>query len=266
MKRIIKYPGSKWTLAKTLVSYFPPHTAYIEPYFGSGALFFSKEKCNLEILNDINGEVVNAFKVIRDSPDQLMHGLRFTPYARDEYYNSESLSDDSVERARRFIVNSNMAIGGTQIYKTGWRHSGLKRAITTAQSVARDWKTIPDGILEVSERLKDAEVENTDAIKLIEKYDYNGALFYIDPPYLLETRKGKYYDFEMGEIKEHEKLLDILIKSKAMVMISGYDHELYNTMLSDWTRLEFGVFAEKGTKRTEVVWCNWDVNEQLKLF
>lgn len=119
--RILHYPGSKWSMADWIISHMPEHQTYLEPFFGSGAVLFSKQRSRLETVNDIDGEIVNLFRVIRERPDELAHAIRWTPHSRQEYYESYELAADALERARRLVVRLWQGRGGKTAHRTGWR-------------------------------------------------------------------------------------------------------------------------------------------------
>lgn len=223
--KVLKWPGSKWNIADRIIELMPKHKIYLEPFFGSGAVFFIKKPCNTEVLNDLDGEIVNLFKCIRDNPEKLAQAVYFTPYSREEYKSSYNCSDSKtdIERARQFLARSNMARAGMQYYSSGWRHAGPVLGATCKQRVVGDWNRIPQKILDATVRLKDAEIENTNAINLIKKYNKKDCLIYADPPYLLSTRRQRYYNVEMTGDKQHEELLEVLKKHSGPVMVSGYD-------------------------------------------
>ena len=106
MNAILKYPGGKWRIAQWIISHFPPHKVYCEPFFGSGAVFFTKSPCRIETINDIDGDVVNLFRVCRDSPEELARVLELTPWSREEFLSCREKSADPVEQARRTVVRS----------------------------------------------------------------------------------------------------------------------------------------------------------------
>ncbi|HFL3696539.1 TPA: DNA adenine methylase [Clostridioides difficile] len=267
MNRILSWPGAKWSMASNIIEILPRHNVYLEPFFGSGAIFFNKEVCNTEILNDADKQIVNLFKCIRDNPRELANAMYFTPYARDEYNNCNILeTDNNIEKARKFIIRTNMARAGLQRHKTGWKHTGPKLSKTCFQKVIGKWNDLPEYILNTAIRLKDAEIENRDAIDLIKKYNQNDCLIYIDPPYLLKTRTQRMYNVEMETEEEHEKLLKVILNHIGTVIISGYNSNLYNETLKHWNKLEFKSHAEHGKVRKEVLWTNFEVNKQLSLF
>lgn len=264
--KVLKWPGTKWSIANKIVELMPEHKIYVEAFFGSGAAFFTKSPCNTEVLNDLDGEVVNLFKCIRDNPEELARLVYCTPYSREEYKNSYDRSGTDLERARLFLIRANMARAGMQYYSSSWRHAGPVLGAQCKQRVTGDWNKLPERILEAAERLKDAEIENEDAIKLIEKYNKKDCLIYADPPYPISTRRQRYYNVEMTEDQEHEKLIVALKKHSGPAILSSYNSELYNDMLSDWYKTEIEASAEQGKKRIEVIWTNYPITEQISIF
>lgn len=251
MKRILNYPGSKWSMADWIISHFPEHDVYLEPYFGSGAIFFNKKPARIETINDLDSQVINLFQIMREQPNELARLISLTPYSREEYYQSYELTEDSLENARRMLVRCWQAIGAKRSDRTGWRscikESGPKNTI--------QFSKLPEQILEVAERLKGAQIEHQPAVQLIERYNRDNVLIYCDPPYIMETRSKRMYAHEMV-IDDHLKLLEAIRNHKGYLLISGYDHALYNEMLHDWERVELEVRAERGVKRTEILWMN----------
>ncbi|WP_338010528.1 MULTISPECIES: DNA adenine methylase [Bacillales] len=140
----------------------PEHTTYLEPYFGSGAVFFNKESSALETINDLDGDVVNLFKVIRDHPEDLANKVRWTPYSREEYYNSYNVEGegDKLERARMFLVRCWMARGGKTSDRTGWKHN-IDVSKPPNNRMPDEWSKVPDRILTVTDRLKRVQNRTT---------------------------------------------------------------------------------------------------------
>lgn len=264
--KVLKWPGTKWSIAGEIVSLMPEHKIYLEPFFGSGAVFFSKKPCNTEILNDLDSEVYNLFKCIRDFPEEMSQLILFTPYSREEYKKSYYRTGTNLEKARQFLIRSNMARAGMQYYSSSWRHAGPALGGKSYQRVSGEWSKLPENIIEASKRLKDAEIECTNAIDLIKKYNRSDCLLYVDPPYLLSTRKQRYYNVEMTDEKDHTELLEVLKCHKGPVLLSGYDSELYKDMLRDWNFTEFETKAEQGKKRVEIIWTNFSQNKQISMF
>lgn len=252
MKAILKYPGAKWRIAEWIIDHFPPHKVYMEPFFGSGAVFFKKEPAYIETVNDINGEIVNLFRVCRQYPEELAKAINLTPFARDEFRDCYSPADDPIEQARRTLVRYHQSFGTCNSSKNSWRNVqtyGGPRCATM-------WNDLPQIIVDCCERLKNAQIENTDALTLIERYDDPDTLIYCDPPYLQSTRKKNMYKCEMRD-DEHYELLQKLKASKSMVIISGYDSELYDTELCGWRTDERVTTAQMGLHRTEKLWMNF---------
>jgi DNA adenine methylase len=264
--KVLKWPGSKWSIADKIVEIMPKHNIYLEPFFGSGAVFFNKAPCNTEILNDLDGEIVNLFKVIRDNPGALSNVIELTPYSREEYQESYKRSEKElgpIEKARQFLIRCNMARAGMQYYSSSWRHAGPVLGAKTKQRVTGDWNKVPERIIEAAKRLKDAEIENRSAFELIKKYNRKDCLIYVDPPYLLSTRRQRYYNVEMTENEEHRELLELLKNHLGPVIISGYDSELYEDTLQGWNKKEIRTNAEQGKQRTEVLWFNYELPKQI---
>ena len=253
MKSILKYPGAKWRIADWIISHFPPHKVYLEPFFGSGACFFNKIPAYIETINDLDGDIVNLFKVCREHPQELAQLINLTPFARDEFQNCYERSDNPIEQARRTIVRYHQSFGTSNSSKNSWKNvqqSGGPRCATM-------WNDLPEIIMEVCDRLKAAQIENTDALTLISRYDKEDTLIYCDPPYLRDIRKKNIYACEMSDNK-HIELLSVLKQSKSKIILSGYDNELYNSELEGWFTDEKETTAQFGLYRTEKLWMNYD--------
>ncbi len=260
MKPILKYPGGKWRIAEWIISFFPEHKVYLEPFFGSGAVFFKKEPSYIETINDIDGQIVNLFKACREHPKKLARLINLTPFSREEFESCYSPSKNSIEQARRTIVRFHQSYGTSNSSKKSWKNvqaAGGPRCATL-------WNYLPNCVVECCNRLKDAQIENIDAIELIKRYDSNDTLIYCDPPYLPELRKSNLYKHEFS-FEQHKELLEVIKKSSAKIILSGYDNELYNFELKDWSSAELETTAQMGLKRTEKIWCNFPITEQLSI-
>ena len=264
---VLKYPGSKWRIADWIIAHLPPHEVYLEPFFGSGAVFFRKKPCRLETINDSYGDVVNLFRVLRHSEaaEELTRLVALTPWSREEYelsYERDPEIVEPVERARRFLVRTWQGHGSAaDEYRNGWR---IVRAAEKAPTHVpyRQWRdNLPPRIAAAAARLKGVQIENRHAVEVIEGFRRPEVLIYADPPYVLETMKArktrKVYEHEMTN-EEHEELLAVLAEHPGPVLLSGYDHPLYGVMEDehDWARLDRRALAEKGQVRTEVLWIN----------
>lgn len=249
--RILHYPGSKWSMADWIISHMPEHTTYLEPFFGSGAVLFSKKRSHLETVNDLDGDIVNLFRIIREYPEELSHVIRFTPHSRNEYYASYEPTDDKLERARRTVVRLWQGRGGKTAHRTGWR----SMVEMNGPLPGKEWLRFPDKVMVVAERLMGVQIENQPAAVLLPRYRRNDTLIYADPPYLLSTRTTSSYKHEMSD-DDHEELLDLLDLHPGPVLLSGYAHPLYDSRLKHWHRETKQAKAEAGATRTEVLWIN----------
>lgn len=256
MKTVLKYPGAKNRIAKWICSYIPKHDVYLEPFAGSLAVLFEKPRVHIETVNDLNGEVVNFFQILRDFPEELSRRIVWTPYSRKEYENAYIPTEDSIERARRFCVRCWMGFGCANLYKNGFK-SGQQ---TNSPNPAKAWNILPETMIMAAERLKGVQIEQLSAVELLKRYDTPDVFAYLDPPYLHDTRKNYLYKHEMSD-KEHEELLDLIMNHKGRILISGYENELYNDYLKGWYKAYKDTHAENGLKRTEVLWMNYQIGQ-----
>ena len=256
MNTLLNYPGAKWGMAKETVALMPPHRSYLEPFFGSGAVLFNKPPSAIETVNDIDGDIVNFFKVLREQPEKLAAYVAMTPYSRavfDDAHENRGMSD--FERAWKFAIRSKMGHGFKTYQKTGFKIDVYARENSYAVNC---WNRLPGDLLEAAGRLKDVQIENRPALDLIRKFNHDNVLIYADPPYLLSTRGGKQYRYEMTR-QDHVELLDALKQHKGTVILSGYPSELYDRELSGWNRITRKSYNQNADQRTEVLWCNFDV-------
>lgn len=264
----LRYHGAKFRLAPWVISHFPPHRCYVESFGGAAGVLLRKPRSYAEVYNDLDGDVVNFFRVVRDpeSCERLIAALHATPYARAEYELAYQRADDTVEpleRARRIAVRAGMGFGSSAAAKRtcGFRID-TQRRYSTAQHV---WAKYPPGLRDVCERFSGVLVENRPAISVMLQHDQPDTLHYVDPPYLHETRalkvnanKGAMYRHEMTDA-DHAHLLAALQSLKGMVVLSGYPSPLYDETLKGWQRVdtESRIAAQRGTAiRTECLWMN----------
>lgn len=283
---ILRYHGGKFRLAEWVVGHFPAHRTYIEPYGGAASVLLQKERSYAEVYNDLDAEVVNVFRVMRD-PDQaevLGHLLRLTPFARDEFEKAYQPSEDAsaIERARCTIVKSFMGFGSASIHDlrprgmrtaasswrppTGFRNNSSRSGTTPAH----DWRHYPDHLASFCSRLQGVVIENRRAIEVIMQHQGPDALVYVDPPYLPEVRTGfrwpsdRQYTHEMDE-GDHRDLAAVLRASPAKVIVSGYQCELYDELYKGWLKVTKSTHSERAKERVETLWINWAADEQLRL-
>lgn len=262
MQPVLKYPGAKWRLADWVIGHMPPHESYLEPFFGSGAVFFNKPPARIETINDIDGAVVHFFKVCRDYPEELARAVGLTPWAREKFLFSKFIEgeapEDDVERARQFAVRCWMTFGARTSCKTGWRHTTSKTKNGGPDNPAM-WARLPHVISEVGKRLLQAQIHNKPAIDVIRSFNGPEVLIYADPPYPKSTRtlNGDQYRYEMND-EDHVALLDALNDHQGSVLLSGYDCDLYQDILKGWRCERKNTTAERGAKRTECLWIKGD--------
>lgn len=262
MRAVFRYPGSKWSIAEWIISHFPEgyeKMVYLEPFLGSGAVFFNKNPGAAETINDLDNDVVNLFQILRDRPDDLKRVLELTPYSREEYDKSFEPCEDPLEKARRYMVKTTQAIGAKLGHgKCGWRnHKQMKTGGTACK-----WGGITETIDAAASRLRGSttnlvQIEKMDALLLIERYNTPDALIYIDPPYVRSTRKsGALYSHEMTD-EDQKRLLEIIVSSKAKIIISGYDNAMYNETLKEW-RTDTTMSQTTSTEMAcEKIWMNY---------
>jgi DNA adenine methylase len=248
----LRYPGSKWSLAQDIVTQFGAHFHYVEPYFGSGAVFFSKPVSPHELINDMNCLVVNFFRVLRDRTEDLLFALEATPWSRDEYDASHVVTGDALEDARRFVTRIWQAHASDLAKKTGWKNRGSKQP---ARGMSVRWQRVPSELAELAIRLKDAEIENRPAVEVMRRFATKDTLIYADPPYLMETRTQKMYANEMS-VDDHREMLDVLSSHPGPVVISGYENSIYEERLRrGWKTVKIKPpKVEKQAARMEVLW------------
>lgn len=256
---ILRYHGGKFNLADWIIGTFPRHRVYVEPYGGAASVLLQKARAYGEVYNDLDGEIVNLFKVVRDRGDELISVLKLTPFARTEYRESFEVSEDTVEQARRTVMRSMMGFGSNALCRnsqSGFR-SNSNRSGTTP---AHDWSNYPDCLKGIIERLRGVVIENRDAEGLMFQHDSHETLHYCDPPYVHGTRSPKVhghhgYTYEMTDA-QHEQMAETLNQLKGMVIVSGYACELYGRLFDGWRSVERTALADGAKERTEVLWFN----------
>jgi DNA adenine methylase len=247
----LRYPGSKWSIASQIASYFGPHYHYVEPYFGSGAVFFTKDPSPHEIVNDYNELVVNFFRILRDRTDDLVWELEATPWSRAEYDEAHIVTGDALEDARRFVVRIWQAHASDLAKKTGWKNRGVRQQ---ARGMSVRWQRVPAELAELAWRMKDAEIEHRPALEVMRRFSAKDTMIYADPPYLPSTRTQTMYGQEMTEA-EHIEMLEVLVAHAGPVVLSGYANDLYDQALVGWERIEVKPpKVEKAAVRMEMLW------------
>lgn len=259
---VLRWHGGKWLLAPWIISHFPAHRTYVEPFGGAASVLIRKERSYAEVYNDLDGDVVNLFRVMRDRDlaASLTHQLYYTPFARQEFNEAYEVTDDPVERARRLIIRSFMGFGSdghNGARPTGFRANSNRSGTTPAH----DWENYGDALCEIITRVSGIVIESRPAIEVMAQQDSPRTLHYVDPPYVHSTRSTaknssrKNYAHEMTD-DDHCQLLDFLPTLEGMVALSGYPHPLYDEALGGWHRVERDALADGARPRTEVLWLN----------
>jgi DNA adenine methylase len=261
LRPVLRWHGGKWKLAPWIISHFPPHRIYAEPFGGGGSVLMRKDRAYAEVWNDLDKDVVNLFRVLRsERAFELKEKLRLTPFARDEFQEAYEPAENDVERAQRLVIRSFMGFGSdgcNEARPTGFRANSNRSGTTPSH----DWVNDAPALDAIIARLAGVIIENRDALEVMAQHDSSGTLHYCDPPYVHETRKpsrnslGKNYTHEMSN-KDHARLLGFLKKLKGMVILSGYPHPLYDSALDGWKRVERAALADGARARVEVLWIN----------
>ncbi|MCJ1903081.1 MULTISPECIES: DNA adenine methylase [Paracoccus] len=258
---VLRWHGGKWRIAPWIIEQMPPHEAYVEPYGGGASVLLRKPRSRLEVYNDLDGEVVNLFAVLRSRPADLAEAVALTPFARAEFDLAYEPVADAVERARRFLVLSHMGFGSNAVYRrSGFRASGLRAGTLPVHN----WADMPAVIRAVAERVRGVVIENRAAVDAMTAHDAPGTLHYVDPPYVMATRSdaGADYAHEMSDA-DHAALLSALFRLRGRVILSGYACPLYDDALRGWRRLERRTMADGARERTEVLWMNFEPDRLL---
>jgi len=255
--------GGKFTHLEWLLPLLPDTHHYCEPFAGSASVLLNREPAPVETYNDIDGEVVNFFRVLRKKRDHLIEAIGLTPFSREEFYqslkpNGTRISD--LERARRFFVRARQARTGLAQTATLGRWANCKNTSRAGMSgVVSRWLGSVEGLPEIAERLLRVQIENRPAVDVIKLYDSSETLFYCDPPYLHSTRGDRNaYGFEMAEAEHHE-LAEVLNRIKGKVAISGYRNKLMDDLYRGWRRFDAPPKNCHSIKqvRQECLWMNY---------
>ncbi|ARM12111.1 MULTISPECIES: DNA adenine methylase [Rhizobium] len=271
---VLRWHGGKWLLAPWIIGHFPAHRVYVEPFGGGGSVLMRKQRAYAEVWNDLDGHVVNLFRVLQDNKTatRLIYLLELTPFARSEFELAWDETDDPVEMARRLVIRSFMGFGsnahsdmGKGHKTTGFRANSSRSGTTPAH----DWANYPECLRAIVNRLRGVTIERRPALHVMAAHDGPDTLHYVDPPYLPETRSMRnpydpkhQYRHELS-VDDHIELLEALGKLSGMVVLSGYPAPLYDQMLPSWQRIERPALADGARPRIEVLWINPAASDAL---
>ncbi|MBI3757335.1 MAG: DNA adenine methylase [Deltaproteobacteria bacterium] len=259
------YYGAKQRIATKIIETLPPHNCWVEVFCGSAAITLAKPAAPIEVINDLDGEVTNVFEQLRSNSAALCTAITLTPYAREEFELARygEPTKDPLERARRFLVATMMTINSTTASKTSCGFS-FSQSYTRSGVEARvsRWINLPKRIEQVVERFRRVRIEKRDACEIVKMFaDRPATLMYLDPPYFVKRAHG--YVIDAKDEAFHRELLKLCVRSRAMLLISGYRNRLYDAILTKdrgWTRSSIKTITRdttgKNYERTEVLWRN----------
>lgn len=261
---ILRYHGGKWLLAPWIIANMPKHKVYVEAFGGGGSVLLRKDRVSAEVYNDLDGLVVNIFRVLQDpaKAEQVCRRLSLTPYARSEFERTYTDPADDVEWACFMIMRSFMGHGTDSIGRTC--RTGFRGKMTDSRALpSQTWSRWPASVAEFVARLRGVVIENRNANEVILRMDTKSTLFYVDPPYVTSTRsslaggraRGHGYRCELTD-DDHVALAEVLHGVKGMVMLSGYRSALYDDLYGRWCRMERSAMADGSKVRTECLWFN----------
>lgn len=258
----LRYYGSKFQLAPWVINHFPGNFRelhYIEPYGGSAGVLLRKAPSFYETYNDLDGRIVTFFRVLRERARELIDSLRYTPYAREEYEFSllakVDPAEEELEIARLFFIEHWQGMTGSNS-REGWKvqRNPNGRYSSAPQSFTR----AIGNLYRIADRLREVQIENINALDLIRRSDYPESLFYVDPPYLGETRSApNSYQYELTEA-DHRELSETLRGLSGYVLLSGYKSDLYAELYGawGWTHTAVQSLENSGKRGEEVLWSN----------
>lgn len=229
MLKALTYPGGKVKISSWVISFFPRHKIYVEPFGGAAGVLLNKAPSPLEVYNDLNSDLVIFFSVLRDKEKaaELIRRLKLTPYAREEYYSCYPMPEgDDIERARALVCRTGMGIGikmAVSESPCGFASDGKK-----IRKNAQVFVNHVEKMSEIAERFRSVVIECRDALELIPRYDTPDTLWYMDPPYNCR------YSFRYPATIDQEAMLGVFKKVSGYVVLSGYMNELYADELPGW--------------------------------
>lgn len=253
------YYGGKQLMAQRLIALMPEHRHYVEPFAGSLSVLLAKPRAQMETVNDLDGDLVAFWRVLRDRPADLERVCWLTPHARSEHAVTRAPAGDELERARQVWVRLSQGRTGRRS-NTGWKHRA--DASGSARGLPDYLAAYCERIAPCASRLHGVSLESRPAVEIVRAYgQHPTVLLYVDPPYYVNRRRAEGYCVEMQRREQHEELLQALLVCRSSVMLSGYPNDLYDTMLAEWHRVEIKTWTgQSGSRedRTEVVWMNYE--------
>ena len=258
------FTRSKNRISLKILNFLPPHNAWVDAFCGSASITFAKDLAPIEIINDLDDQIVNFFEQLRNNRDALIESILLTPYASSEYQLSriEDFDISSLEKARRFAVRTMMTVNGAYGKTSAGFSFSQSYSRNNIEARVNRLNNLPDRLIPIAERLKNVRIEKRDARNLLKMYINRPAtLVYLDPPYL--TKRSHKYNHDVNYEEFHEELLDICNSAKCMIVLSGYNSDLYEKNLKSsygWVKSTIET-KTRGTKggdnlREEIIWQN----------
>lgn len=254
---LVRYHGGKWKLAHWIIRHLPAHRVYVEPFGGGASVLLQKPRAYAEVYNDLDGEIVNLFRVARDQGEALARACELTPFARVEFEQAYETAGDPLEQARRTLIRSFMGFGSAGIsgQVTGFR-SNSNRSGTTP---SHDWMNYPAHLRAIVQRLRGVVIEHRDALAVMRHQDSADTVHYVDPPYVHDTRsmrtRAPAYRHEMND-EQHRALAAGLAGLRGAVVLSGYRCQLYDELFAGWQRIDAASHADGARDRVESLWLS----------
>ena len=256
---ILKYYGGKWNIAPWIISHFPQHSNYVETCGGAASVLLQKPRSPLETYNDLDGNVVNFFRMLRENTEALIDLIRLTPWSRQEFEICRDPGHDELEAARRFFISSWMSISCQPHDKTtGFRtNSYAGQAYSLAAHNYLD-VICPQHLQKIADRFAGVQIEHRSAEHVIVRYDHPDTLIYFDPPYVTETRTNKKQYLKEVSLQFHRDASILLRQASGYVVVSGYACPLYGEIYEDhgWQRVDKETLTNGGSKRVESLWLS----------
>ena len=266
MGSFLQYYGGKYLLTGKLIDNFPQYDRYVDVFGGAASVLLAKPPSKGEIYNDIDSHIVNLFEQVRDNSKEFIQRVELTPCSREVFEDFVSKMDTEKDKLIRAVMYYTI-LNQLNLYYKEW----------SAKGYSLYFKNKTKQIDRVVSRLRGVVLENDDFESILKRYDKDTTFFYLDPPYIPQTRTAtSVYDNEMS-YEDHEHLVSILSAIQGKVMLSGYENELYDSLA--WQKKTFDVPARAGTgrsgkdsigRKTEVIWYNYDLeteqDTQLRLF
>lgn len=272
---LVRWAGGKGKQLSDLLPLIPQTKCYVEPFGGGCSVLLNRERSEVEVYNDLDSALVNLFETLResDSAAEFQRLLDLTPYSRETFESCLSFEGiaDPVRRAVAFYTVLNQSISGKRLARRGdWARG-------RSDNLAARWFQRQESLGLIHERIRNVQIECRDALDILQEWDTQDTTFYCDPPYILDTRRGKrYYAVEPGD-EYHKELVDILLRVKGNVVLSGYNHPTYYRLVEEagwWTDV-YGANAtmavvqagesksqDRSDRRVEIVYRNPQATEQ----